>query len=493
MTAETPSLAGRAALAVLLMVGFYLLALSISVGLMAIPVAEYFAIHRVHFKLALVCVGGALVILWSVLPRWDRFPPPGVPLREDEQPELFAVIRDVARAAGQAMPREVYLVPEVNAFVAQRGGLMGFFSRRVLGLGLPLLRTLDADQMRAVLAHEFGHFHGGDTKLGPWIYKTRSAIGRTLQALEGRGSALRHPFRWYGNLFLRITHAISRAQEYAADRLAARLVGAAPLREGLMRLPALATLYDVYLQRELGPVLSAGRRPPYAEGYRLFLEHPEMVRAAEQITAEAAKQTEPDPFDTHPPTPLRVQALAALERSETAASDRRPAWSWLRQAEALDEQVLAFLAGRERVAKLPRVAWSEVAEALWVPSWKAQFERWCALQPNPLADLRLGALPAAVAEARTLGARCASALESEVPEEQHEDFGRYVLSAALGLALHGAGFEASSPPGAPVTLRRGEHAFTPIEVVRELAAGTLDEASWRARCEAAGVLELALA
>ena len=29
-----------------------------------------------------------------------------------------------------------------------------------------------------MLAHEFGHFYGGDTKLGPWIYKTRAAIGQ---------------------------------------------------------------------------------------------------------------------------------------------------------------------------------------------------------------------------------------------------------------------------------------------------------------------------
>jgi hypothetical protein len=343
-----------------------------------------------------------------------------------------------------------------------------------------------------VLAHEFGHFHGGDTKLGPWIYKTRSAIGRTLGALESRGSALSLPFRWYGNLFLRITHAISRAQEFAADRLAARLVGAAPLREGLLRLPALATLYGAYLQRELGPVLAAGHRPPYAEGYQLFLEHPQMVGAAEEITAQALQQAEPDPYDTHPPTPLRVQALDALGQAESAARDRRPAWSWLRDAEKLDEQVLLFLAGRERTAKLPRLAWSDVAEAVWVPSWKAQHESWRALQPNPLAELRLGALPAAVAEARALGARCAAVIEGRLSEEQHEEYGRFVLSASVGVALHGAGFQASSPLGAPVTLRRGEHAFTPHELIGELASGALDAASWRARCEAAGVAELAL-
>src|SRR5688572_15712566 len=109
MAPEAPSLAGRAALAVLLMVGFYLLALAIAAGLIAIPVVEYLAFHRLHLNVVLWCIGGAVLILWSVLPRWDRFPPPGVPLREEEQPELFAAIGEVAQAAGQSMPREVYL------------------------------------------------------------------------------------------------------------------------------------------------------------------------------------------------------------------------------------------------------------------------------------------------------------------------------------------------------------------------------------------------
>ena len=121
------------------------------------------------------------------------------------------------------MPSEVYLVPDVNAWVSSRGGVMGFGSRRVMGIGLPLLHVTRVAEMEAVLAHEFGHYHGGDTRLGPWIYKTRTAIGRTLEAL-GDGW-LQVPFRAYGNFFLRVTQAISRAQEFTADRLAATLFG----------------------------------------------------------------------------------------------------------------------------------------------------------------------------------------------------------------------------------------------------------------------------
>jgi heat shock protein HtpX len=81
------------------------------------------------------------------------------------------------------MPKEVYLIAEVNAWVAQRGGILGVGSRRVVGLGLPLMRILSVAQLRAVLAHEFGHYYGGDTRLGPLVYSMRSAIGRTFYNL----------------------------------------------------------------------------------------------------------------------------------------------------------------------------------------------------------------------------------------------------------------------------------------------------------------------
>src|SRR5262245_41315408 len=99
--------------------------------------------------------------------------------------------------------------------------MMGFGSRRVMGLGLSLLQVLSVSQLRAVVAHEFGHFHGGDTKLGPWIYKTRAAIGRTIEGLAECSSLLQKPFLWYGKAFLRMTHAVSRRQEFTADALLA--------------------------------------------------------------------------------------------------------------------------------------------------------------------------------------------------------------------------------------------------------------------------------
>jgi len=86
------------------------------------------------------------------------------------------------------MPREVYLIPSSNAWVASRGGIMGIGSRRVMAVGIPLLQTLTISPFSAVLAHEFGHYRGGDVKLGPWIYKTRLAILRTVLGLIDKTS-----------------------------------------------------------------------------------------------------------------------------------------------------------------------------------------------------------------------------------------------------------------------------------------------------------------
>ncbi|MEY4199811.1 MAG: hypothetical protein RLZZ265_1551, partial [Verrucomicrobiota bacterium] len=142
------SLAGRAVLALVLMIGFYLLALAIAAGLLYVPYAEMTYAKRLHLKLAFFCVLGAGAILWAVLPRFDKFEPPGPVLTREQHPRLFTELESVAQSVNQAMPAEVYLVPDVNAWVAQRGGIMGFGSRRVMGLGLPLMRMLTRSQFR---------------------------------------------------------------------------------------------------------------------------------------------------------------------------------------------------------------------------------------------------------------------------------------------------------------------------------------------------------
>jgi heat shock protein HtpX len=65
---------------------------------------------------------------------------------------------------------------------------MGFGSRRVMGIGLPLLSILTVSELRGVLAHEFAHYYSGDTRLGPWVYKTQTTMIRTFENIGKLGS-----------------------------------------------------------------------------------------------------------------------------------------------------------------------------------------------------------------------------------------------------------------------------------------------------------------
>ena len=186
----------------------------------------------------LLAAGGVILgitILWSLIPRRDKFQPPGAALQRSRHPRLFAELDRIAASLDEDMPNEVYLIPEVNAWVAERG-IVGAGSHRVMGIGLPLLGVLSVAQLRAVLAHEFAHYYGGDTRLGPWVYKTRAAMVRTFTALGKPSAALRVVMRFvlvallyrlvivvlaaYWKLFLRCTQLISRRQEFRADELA---------------------------------------------------------------------------------------------------------------------------------------------------------------------------------------------------------------------------------------------------------------------------------
>jgi len=477
----SPSLAGRALLAVVLMIGFYILAVAIAAGLVYIPYAEVTYAHRIHPKLAILCVIGALAILWSVLPRFDKFESPGPQLTRDQHPRLFQEIDGVAKSVNQAMPAEVFLVPDVNAWVTQRGGVMGFGSRRVMGLGLPLMRMLTKSQFRAVLAHEFGHYYGGDTKLGPWIYKTRGAIGRTLESL-GDGSVLRLPFLAYGKMFLRITHAISRRQEFVADELAARAIGSQALIGGLRTVHGVAPAFDAYWLNECAPVLNAGFRPPLAEGFRQFVQAGKIADAIGRHLDEELKEGKVNPYDTHPPLKERIAAVQNLPPGEFGHDDP-PATTLLADVPALENQLLAALVNPDSAGKLKPIDWEKVGEQVYLPEWgdlvKANTAALSGVTPE--------SLPQVARDIKAFGKRCRDHAGAAPDDENAEGLASGVVGAALSVLLMNRGATADAMPGQPVVVTVGSATIEPFSVLSSLADGKLASADWLRQCNELGI------
>jgi heat shock protein HtpX len=476
----------RSLVAILLLIGFYVLALGTAGGLLWMVYAQIVLAERVFIKLALICVALAGLILWSVMPRPDHFEPPGPRILESEQPRLFALVRDIGARTGQAMPREIYLVADVNAFVAQRGGIMGFFSRRVMGIGLPLLSLLTVSELSAVVAHEFGHYHGGDTKLGPWIYKTRSAMTRTVVSLVERGSGwgalVSVPFKWYLEFFLRITQAISRAQELAADALAARVVGPAPLISGLKVVHSGSAAYEAYLQHEFGPVIEAGFRPPLAEGFRAFVDGKSVKSSLEKLVKKELEDGEQDPFDTHPPLAQRIESLQALPSSTGALNDDTPALTLLEDHDLAEANLIRNVDGR-----LEPLAWSKVAARVLVPSWQKETNRLAQLLESPT----LASLVMPGPQLGKLAARLLKRDLSDAPDAAAQ-IGANLCAAAVCATLANAGWSVHNRVGRPISLRNGDHRFFPFKDFGSVARGELTAAALVERLTDFGVNALPL-
>lgn len=480
------SIAMRAFLALFLMVGFYLLAVGIAALLFYIPYAEVVYAHRLHIKIALGCVLGGIIILWSVVPRIDKFEAPGPLLTRDGHPQLFAEIEGVAHATRQAMPAEVYLVHDINAWVSQRGGIMGFGSRRVMGLGLPLMKLLTCSQFRAVLAHEFGHYHGGDTKLGPWIFKTRNAIIRTVSTLNN-DSLLRLPFLWYGKMFLRITHAVSRRQEYVADELAARTVGARPLIAGLRTVHGAGLAFHNYWVNECTPVFNAGYRPPLLAGFEQFLQSVPIVEAINRQLAEEMEGGKSDPYNTHPPLKERIAALESLPMGDLPANDPL-ALTLLNDLAILENELLVCLAGAENAAKLKSISWTEVGTQVYFPMWVKLFKA----NAVGLRGVTPGSLPTLAADLKTFATRLVDADGQKVTEEDAEPLASAIIGAALAVQLAKQGAKLDALPGKPVTVTFNHVVLEPFGLMQSLATGTCTSETWQQQCVQAGFRELDL-
>ncbi|MGB2654001.1 MAG: M48 family metallopeptidase, partial [Candidatus Acidiferrum sp.] len=341
------SVALFALLAMSMVVFSYIVIVLLAVGCVYLPYLAFTKAEHPPAQLGLFVLGGIVVgatILWSLVPRREKFEVPGLLLEPSAHPRLFEELNAIAAALEEPVPREVYLIGQVNAFVADRGGIMGIGSRRIMGIGLPLLSSLTVSEIRAVLAHEFGHYYSGDTKMGPWVYKTQSAMIRTFRNIGslgelGRIAALQFMnmvaafiLKWYFIFFMRVVNFVSRRKEYRADELACLVAGAEPLAQGLRKIHGAAMAWGTYWNTEVVPVLNQGCKPAIADGFSRFLAAPQIAVQVKEGIEREVSEGKTKPFDTHPPLRDRIAAIENLN-AELGEKDEELAISLLEQPE----------------------------------------------------------------------------------------------------------------------------------------------------------------
>ncbi|MFB6837333.1 M48 family metallopeptidase [Streptomyces sp. NPDC056361] len=366
----------RALRALVLIAGFHLLGLALLAALGAVDWAAYrwapagwaLKIYVVSALLAVPVVRGMLVLR---TPRDEGVA--GVPVTDADEPRLWAAVRELAERVGTRAPDEIWLTADVNAAVTEEARLLGLLGgTRRLYLGLPLVAGLTEAQLRAVLAHELGHYGNSDTRLSGITERCRVHVARTVDRFEeksgatvakerarqerksakrvARGKSAREVdttgvgftyramariYTAYGRFCMRATQSGSRRQELAADLAAARIAGRDATASALRALPALDSAHEFYLGAYATLGVEFGMLPPRGEvfgGVRRLLD----ARADELAGTWAALPTEPaSPYDSHPPAAERVALLEALPDDGRGAEETRPAFDLFTSPEAV--------------------------------------------------------------------------------------------------------------------------------------------------------------
>jgi Zn-dependent protease with chaperone function len=350
----------RAALVLALLVLFYALAAAVVGGLVSLVVLAAKASHgfaTVKLGVITIVVGAALAR--AVFHRSSASKAlPGLPVARHEEPGLWSVVDDVARSLRTSPPDELRLLDDVN--VTQDARLLGLLpGRRTMGVGLALLHVLTVDELRAVLAHEYGHYAGGDTRLGPLTYRARTTVCRAARNLEDR-KVLGKVFGAYATLVLRTSLSVSRGQEVSADRAAAALVGPAVHESALRGTSAGAAAYELLLDDYVGPLAHRGICPDdIFDGFAALLADPdrqvELAQARSQVRSTVA-----DRWDSHPSLAERLALLATLPPGGSS-SDGRPGVVLLADHGAWARKLTAHLLAGSGV-RLVAHGWAEAGE-----------------------------------------------------------------------------------------------------------------------------------
>ncbi|MFC8435261.1 M48 family metalloprotease [Streptomyces sp. NPDC057253] len=369
----------RAARAFALLLGFFLMGV---VLLSAMAVLDWLVLTRLVTARAAWVEGAVLTVtgllaaailrgLFAFLRAGRLGPVPhAVAVTPEDQPELWEQVRAAAEVTGQRPPDELYLVAEVNAGVTEQSRLLGLLQgRRRMFLGLPLLAGLTVPQLRAVLAHEFGHYGNLDTRLGGVTMRGREALMHTVEAFQEGSTQLHHAigalYVGYARMFLRTTQSVARHQELAADRMAARYAGREVTAAALHTLPVLDGAYTHYLETYAAIGSSLGVLPPVGEvhgGFRRLLA----ARTGEGLAALSAGRRPPRPhqYDSHPPMAERIALIDKLPADDRPdqATDERVGLSLLHDS----DRVFATLEARTlppESAMVQRLSWDDLAMA----------------------------------------------------------------------------------------------------------------------------------
>lgn len=185
-----------------------------------------------------------------------------IEITKEEEPELFAFIGEIVKSVKTDFPKKVYLSSDVNASVFYDSNFWSMFLpiKKNLQIGLGLINSVSELELKAILAHEFGHFSQRSMKVGSYVYNVNRIIHNMLydndsyHSIAQSWGSVNGYFAFFAGLAVKIVQGIqwvlrqvyqvvnlsyyglSRQMEFHADAVAAGVTGSQPLITSLLRL-----------------------------------------------------------------------------------------------------------------------------------------------------------------------------------------------------------------------------------------------------------------
>lgn len=272
---------------------------------------------------------------------------PGRILKEEEAPELWSLVRNVAEVVNTRPVDEIRITPGADLAVYERGSIrtkMQDKAERVLILGLAVIDDFNQNAFRAVLAHEYGHFSNRDTAGGDIAFQVNNDIIKFAESMALSGTATFYNIsfqflRFYHFLFRRITHGASRLQEILADRMAVYQFGKEAFREGLNHVIRSDVEFGLLANKEINAALAANRA--MQNFYELKIED-EMTKndVEQEFSKYLARPTTED--DTHPSPQDRYRLIEKINSKETPPLEGQ-VWDMFLNKETLIKEMNSML------------------------------------------------------------------------------------------------------------------------------------------------------
>jgi len=313
----------------------------------------FLAAGQIPIKLMLITVVMVFASLWAIAKSvfvrgLDE--DPGEKLDLGEHPTLRTVLHDVAGRIGTRPVDAVYLTPTTEIAVFERGGVLAQIrgrSERCLVLGAGVLEGMRVRELKAILAHEYGHFHNEDTAGGGFALAVRrSLMTMILHLVRGGAASWLNPAWWFvrgfHDVFTRVSQGASRLQEVLADRWAAFAYGSDAFARGLAHVVDRSVRFQAHLSATLGEVVP--RKEPLTNVYAFVPKEPVAAEKIDEAVSQGMNRAA-GPSDSHPPPVDRIAWITKIAASgpEETPGDLEPAWSLLAAREAIEERMTATL------------------------------------------------------------------------------------------------------------------------------------------------------